>query len=118
MGWREVGRRFLNGIALNFSFFFGQSLSHWSTMSTSFWIDSDEEWDDDIYSSEDSGSDKDDVKPQSKFADLDIDEEEEDDKRITRSAQEKSWEELTKSIKVLRNKMFINDWNSASTGTF
>lgn len=86
-------------------------------MSTSFWVDSDDEWDDDIYSSEDSGDEKEEVKPTSKFAGLEFDDEEEDDKRVTRSAEEKAAEELTKSIKVLRNKLFINDWNSVATGT-
>jgi translation initiation factor 3 subunit C len=86
-------------------------------MSSTFWLDSDDEWDDDIYSS-DSGSDKDDVKPQSRFADIDMEEDDEDDKRVTRSALEKSWDELTKSIKTLKNKMFINDWNTVATGTF
>lgn len=96
-----------------------QSLSHLqgSDMSSSFWLDSDDEWDDDIYSSDD-GSDKDDVKPTSRFADLDSDDDEEDDKRITRSAQEKSWDELHKSIKVIKIKMFNNDWNTVSTGAY
>jgi len=86
-------------------------------MSSSFWLDSDDEWEDDIYSS-DEGSDRDDVKPISRFADIDMEEDEEDDKRVTRSAQEKSWDELHKSVKVLKTKMFINDWNTVSTGAY
>lgn len=85
-------------------------------MSSNFWLDSEDEWDDDIYSSDD-GSDKEDSKPVSKFADLELDDDDDDAKRVTRSAHEKSWEELTKSIKLIRNKMNINDWNIVSDGT-
>jgi hypothetical protein len=85
-------------------------------MSSNFWLESDDEWDDDIYSSE-SGSEQGEVKPTSRFADIDMDDEEEDSKRVTRSAHEKSWDELNKSIKVIKNKMFINDWNTVSSGT-
>lgn len=84
-------------------------------MSSNFWLDSEDEWDDDIYS-ENGGSDKEDVKPVSKFADLELDDEDEDDSRVTRSAHEKSWDELSKSIKVIKNKMFINDWNTVADG--
>lgn len=95
---------------------FAQSLLHHLKMSSNFWLDSEDEWDDDIYSSDD-GSDKEDAKPVSKFADLELDDEDDDAKRVTRSAHEKSWEELTKSIKLIRNKMNINDWNVVSDGT-
>lgn len=86
-------------------------------MSSNFWLDNEDEWDDDIYSS-DSGDDRDDVKPVSKFADLELDDDDEDDKRVTRSAHEKSWDELSKSTKLIKNKMNINDWNAVSDGTF
>ena len=86
-------------------------------MSSTFWLESDDEWDDDIYSS-DSGSEQGEVKPVSRFADMDLDDDEEDAKRVTRSAHEKSWDELTKQIKVIKNKMNINDWNTVSDGTF
>lgn len=85
-------------------------------MSSSFWIASDDEWDDDIYSSE-SETEETEVKPTSRFAGLGLEEDDEDSKRVTRSASEKTLDELNKCIKVLKSKMFINDWISTSDGT-
>lgn len=88
-------------------------------MSSKFWLQSDDEWDEDIYSS-DSGDEKEETKHVAAHSRFDVDElsdsDEEDSKRVSRSAHEKSWDELNKSIKVLKNKMLINDWNTVATG--
>lgn len=95
-----------------------QSSLHLVNMSSSFWVASDDEWDDDIYSSESDGGEVD-LKPTSRFADLDIGSDDEDDeKRVSKSAAEKAWDDLHKSIKVLRSVLLSQGWSRASAGMF
>jgi translation initiation factor 3 subunit C len=86
-------------------------------MSSSFWLQGDDDSDEDIYSS---GSEAEqDEQPQQKQATsrytFDSDDEEEA-KRVVRSAKEKRFEELQECIKKLRNGLNINDWKKVDDG--
>lgn len=85
-------------------------------MSSSFWLQGDDDSDEEIYSSDSESEQEEQPQKQQAASRYTFDsDDEEEAKRVVRSAKEKRFDELQESIKKLRNHMKINDWSKIET---
>lgn len=85
---------------------------------TKFWAqysDDDDDFEGDIY---DSGLESEEDEFEKADSEGDFSDEEEESKKVIRSAKDKKFEELRVCVKNINNKMIIDDWVAVASGMY